>query len=187
LNPQIGWAVGYNGSILRTTNGGQNWIIQQTSVSLIYREIKFIDENYGWIVGYGTILRTSDGGISWHSNNYVTNNSLFSIHVLDSLTAWTVGSQGTILHTKNGGELVVSKKLISKVPVTIYPNPTNGILQIKTENKIEDIQLFDVAGRFIPVTLKADNTLELNKIIAGLYWVHIKTVDGIAIQKVVKQ
>jgi len=63
-----GWAVGhlYNvntGIILKTTNGGLNWISQVHSSSYWLSSVHFIDNNSGWVVGQnGTILKTITGG-----------------------------------------------------------------------------------------------------------------------------
>jgi hypothetical protein len=81
----------------------------------------------------------------------------------------------------------IENYVYSEKSTLLFPNPTSGDIQIKTEKKIEDVQLVDVAGRIVPCLLKADNRLDLNKFDSGLYWVHIKTVDGIVIQKVVRQ
>jgi len=56
-------AVGDGGTILRTTNGGINWISQSSGTTENFRGVSFTDVNNGTVVGdYGTILRTNNGG-----------------------------------------------------------------------------------------------------------------------------
>ncbi|MBM4158701.1 MAG: T9SS type A sorting domain-containing protein [Ignavibacteria bacterium] len=54
------------GGILKTTNSGQNWIIQPEPLIHQYNSISFIDNNTGIAVGpSGMILRTTNGGQNW--------------------------------------------------------------------------------------------------------------------------
>ena len=64
----LGWAVGHDSAILRTTNGGEswelvNWAPEEESPLL---DVWFSDAENGFAVGaYGSFYRTSDGGITW--------------------------------------------------------------------------------------------------------------------------
>lgn len=71
-NPNEGLACGYNGVVLKTTDGGTNWnqISIPTTDNLI--RISFWDDSVGLIAGgyiswpfYGIILRTTDFGDTW--------------------------------------------------------------------------------------------------------------------------
>ncbi|RCK71720.1 MAG: hypothetical protein IGBAC_0811 [Ignavibacteriae bacterium] len=74
LDKNYGWGLSHfisNGNyftkILKTTNGGENW------VSTVYPEpdklflsVFFFDSLYGWMCGdFGTVVSTQDGGVSW--------------------------------------------------------------------------------------------------------------------------
>lgn len=55
-------AVGESGVIKRTTDGGDTWSFQSCPTVSGLRDVGFVDENIGWIVGYeGTILKTVTG------------------------------------------------------------------------------------------------------------------------------
>jgi len=59
----VGIAVGVNGLILRTTNGGNNWNSQMSGVTSDLYSVHFTDHNNGAAVGQlGRILRTTNGG-----------------------------------------------------------------------------------------------------------------------------
>ncbi|NOS85992.1 MAG: T9SS type A sorting domain-containing protein [Ignavibacteria bacterium] len=64
INSETGW-LNTSNIIRKTTNGGLNWLAQNTnSNSIPANSIFFIDENHGWVVGdYGGIMRTTNGGI----------------------------------------------------------------------------------------------------------------------------
>ena len=62
-----GWAVGEDGTILATADGGQSWQRQASGTSTWLRAVQFLEDGRrGWAVGEdGTILATADGGQSW--------------------------------------------------------------------------------------------------------------------------
>jgi hypothetical protein len=63
-NKDNGTVVGYNGTIMRTTNGGENWVVQISGSGTMLTDVSFTDINTGTVVGnYGTILKTINGGI----------------------------------------------------------------------------------------------------------------------------
>jgi len=100
----IGWAVGENGTILRTTNGGTTWTLQTSGTTSILSGVSFTDSDNGIAVGGdGTILRTTNGGIDWNIQLSGTTENLFSISFSDVNNGTAVGSNGTILRTTNGG------------------------------------------------------------------------------------
>ena len=61
-----GWAVGMNGVILATTDGGVTWTVQNWGAAAWLYDVAFPDASRGWAVGSdGTIIATSDGGATW--------------------------------------------------------------------------------------------------------------------------
>ncbi len=99
-----GWAVGYGGVILATTNGGGTWTPQTSGTTNDLYGVSFADQNHGWAVGYnGTILATSNGGSTWTTQTSGTTNPLLAASFADSSHGWAVGGSGTILVTSNGG------------------------------------------------------------------------------------
>jgi photosystem II stability/assembly factor-like uncharacterized protein len=57
------WALGHNGTILRTKDGGATWALQSTGTSNELSGIFFVDAYNGWAVGEnGLILHTTTGG-----------------------------------------------------------------------------------------------------------------------------
>lgn len=69
-NENLGWAVGHDASILHTSDGGKNWIVQQFLPSLEkpFLDVIFNNGNEGIAIGaYGQFYRTMDGGSHWSS------------------------------------------------------------------------------------------------------------------------
>lgn len=86
IDPKNGWAVGKNATVLRTTDGGENWSpvpdldkliglpIESSNYNFGFNDIQFIDSEHGWMIGnfygrarsnIGGIFVTLDGGKSW--------------------------------------------------------------------------------------------------------------------------
>lgn len=101
-----GWAVGENGVILSTRNGGANWYEQQSGTDNTLRDVDFVDRRNGWAVGHnGTILYTNDGGRKWVAQNSGTSSRLEEVTFLDSQTGWIAGrSMFVFLRTTDGGQ-----------------------------------------------------------------------------------
>lgn len=108
IDSMTGWAVGGGGTILKSEDGGINWVLQHVlseDVDEALHSVYFADQNNGWIVGdAGTILKTTDGGDTWIYKLSSTSYELHSVHFIDIYTGWAVGCFGTILKTTNGGE-----------------------------------------------------------------------------------
>ncbi|MBP1682473.1 MAG: hypothetical protein H6Q27_36, partial [Ignavibacteriaceae bacterium] len=45
-----GWAAGEAGTIIRTTDGGDSWDIQNSTVQTFIMDIFFVDKNLGWAI-----------------------------------------------------------------------------------------------------------------------------------------
>lgn len=70
-DPLRGWAVGSDGVIIGTADGGGSWAVQESSVRSHLRGVHAISPARAWAVGLeGTVLLTSDAGRTWGRSNY---------------------------------------------------------------------------------------------------------------------
>ncbi len=70
-----GWAVGDEGVIWHTIDGGRNWERQPSGVRASLRSVHFLTPYFGWVAGreelpngggsVGCLLFTNDGGLKW--------------------------------------------------------------------------------------------------------------------------
>ena len=106
VNPDTGWAVSFR-TILRTTDGGENWIRQFDHGYATFSSVNFINARTGWTVGGssidGLIYHTSDGGENWIPQISEFSENLESVCFADANTGWAVGYKGAILHSSDGG------------------------------------------------------------------------------------
>lgn len=66
-DPNFGWACGYSGKVIRTTDGGKSWkgvVINGTNQ---LESIHFPSKLVGYTSGEGYIFRTTDGGTTWRN------------------------------------------------------------------------------------------------------------------------
>lgn len=67
LNNDTGFACGANGTILKTTDGGTNWVAKNSTVTDGFNLIRFVDNNVGYASGIhnGMLVKSIDGGETW--------------------------------------------------------------------------------------------------------------------------
>ena len=107
---QTGFVFGDHGTLLKTTNGGANWIQKPSGTSLGLWNSCFINENTGWVAGgtegggAGVLLKTTNTGETWiEQSTGITNMWYTGVSFLNSLTGFLIGDHGTILKTTNAG------------------------------------------------------------------------------------
>src|SRR5436190_163137 len=80
-----GTAVGENGTIVRTTDGGNSWVGQTSGTPNNLNAVSFTDANNGTAVSwYGIILRTTDGGANWVEQTSGTKSFLYGVSFTDA-------------------------------------------------------------------------------------------------------
>jgi len=74
------WAVGRNGTIIYSSNGGNSWSVQTSSVDTTLFDIDFSDSLRGLIAGNDIVLYTQNGGRNWYPANLVLPTPPILIH-----------------------------------------------------------------------------------------------------------
>lgn len=106
-NEQTGYIVGANNVIRKTTNGGLNWVSQNSSLigNFDLLCVYFVTPDIGWVCGTNNrIVYTNNGGANWSLQSTGSQtNILYSLHFINSSTGWVVGENGYMRRTVNGG------------------------------------------------------------------------------------
>lgn len=99
-----GWAVGTDGTIIHTNDGGTAWTSQTSGTTNDLFSVHFVNVSTGWVVGdEGIVLRTANGGTNWEAVASNTTDHLDDVFFLDETHAWIVGGTITVrFSTKTG-------------------------------------------------------------------------------------
>ncbi|MGE3805844.1 MAG: YCF48-related protein [Gemmataceae bacterium] len=96
-----GWAVGDEGVVWHTIDGGKNWERQPTGVRASLRSVHFLNPFTGWIAGReelpygagsrGVLLYTADGGLTWKHVHRNKLPGLNQVRFLDGKVGFVLG------------------------------------------------------------------------------------------------
>ncbi|MBI3977576.1 MAG: hypothetical protein HY331_05250 [Chloroflexi bacterium] len=122
VGPSVAWAVSQGGTIVKTIDGGANWITQTSGTTVTLGGITALDAANVWAVGEnGTILRTADGGTHWVVQPSGTTLGLNGLTVVGPGTAWAVGGDG-------GTKGTILKCCVRPTTSTTAPGTANDLL-----------------------------------------------------------
>ena len=73
---------------------------------------------------------------------------------------------------------------VATIKATIFPNPANTFVNIRTEEELQKVELFDLQGRLILQDLPVDGRLALDVLDhSGIYLIKIYTASGFALER----
>ncbi|MCX6310518.1 MAG: T9SS type A sorting domain-containing protein [Bacteroidetes bacterium] len=187
-NIDTGYAVGYYGLFVKSTDGGLNWT-QTTYPGSVTYDIHFFNGSKGFACGgngfnAGYVMQTSDGGASW-STAYSSTNTFGCMDFPSDTIGYVGGQNGTILKfsgTPNGITENLSQHLLS-----VYPNPTNGTVNINNTISGAKICLMNLSGQII-IQETAENVsmkMNLENVAAGIYFIEMENEGVRSVQKLI--
>jgi len=106
---EAGFAVGNDGLVSRTFDGGKSWYSSRISNVVedppfnLFRSVYFTDSLNGFITGdFGLFFQTTNGGSNWfHQKESIKH--FYDVSFLNESTGYTCGQSGAIMKTTNGG------------------------------------------------------------------------------------
>ncbi|MCS0631239.1 YCF48-related protein [Telluria mixta] len=106
--PGLVWAVGSNGKIARSGDGGRTWHLQPAAVRETLQDVAAWDAKHLVAVGnHGVVLITEDGGASWKNVDVPKSNianKLVRVKAFSDGSAWATGEAGSVLHSTDFGK-----------------------------------------------------------------------------------
>jgi len=122
VDDSIGYAVGTNGTIIKTVDGGDNWSDISIKIPEWLLSLYFFDKNHGFIVGTNSIIiSTADGGMSWKYQYLPYKVNFHGIFFSDRNNGWIVGGTpegyGILLKTTDSGTTWIP--VITDLPVEL--------------------------------------------------------------------
>jgi len=102
-NDSTGWALGEEGRIVKTTNGGVNWEVLNPLASIHPYSFDFTKPDKPWIADYYGLYKSTDSGYNWEQV-YIPDESGFGlVYFISELTGFLHSREGRMLKTTDGG------------------------------------------------------------------------------------
>ncbi|MEZ4924277.1 MAG: gliding motility-associated C-terminal domain-containing protein [Crocinitomicaceae bacterium] len=102
------WAVGENGLIRKSIDGGNTWSTNSISNYNELKDIHFFDANNGIAVGVGgLVISTADGGVNWSVNTSGVTTDLYQLDMISAGEAWVTGASGTIISSVADTDIII--------------------------------------------------------------------------------
>ena len=122
------------------------------------------------------------GSHNW-SNNAENNSDENTLIIHDETTAniYLQEFEKRWCELEIGGCISSEINDLISVEVSVFPNPSTGLVQVKSDLAIEKINLYMIDGKLISTT--TDTVLEIKT--KGIYFIKIVTEKGIALRKIV--
>lgn len=176
-DPMTGHAVGNNGIVLKTIDGGENWSSQTlVNDSTFFMDVYFINDDLGYALGIYAFAgnsrsswTTNDGGINWSKDPY----SFTSISFANDSLGYAV-QNGVIYKTSQAGNIGINENAASTL--NLFPNPISSgeFLHLENLKESETIEIYDASGRLV-IKRQYEGPFQLAKFKAGIYFLK---VDG---------
>jgi len=74
----------------------------------------------------------------------------------------------------------------STLVTTVYPNPTSDFLNIKSDQKISKIEIYDMSGKLVQTSKMNNEKVSVSKLPKGNYLLKIQTENGVVTSKFIK-
>ncbi|MCC6866371.1 MAG: T9SS type A sorting domain-containing protein [Ignavibacteria bacterium] len=103
-HPDTVYMSGNDGKIIRTINGGTNWVTVHSETGLQLWGLYFVNQQTGFASGStGRIMKTTNAGVNWFNLSSPTQTSLNSIYFINENTGFISGF-AIALKTTNQGD-----------------------------------------------------------------------------------
>ncbi|ASK29645.1 hypothetical protein CEY12_05790 [Chryseobacterium sp. T16E-39] len=84
------------------------------------------------------------------------------------------------------GTLGTSETAKSSAGISVFPNPVSDILTIKSKEKVNNAEIFDMSGKKVEATLTNDK-VDVRHLNSGSYIINIETKEGKKTEKFIKK
>ncbi|MCC7029450.1 MAG: T9SS type A sorting domain-containing protein, partial [Chitinophagaceae bacterium] len=146
-----------------------------------------LTESQSWIISSGTVLIKAGTNVKLdaNANSYVTLNPGFkadsgSVFIAQAYNGCTAGAPQLPNAKIFTGEAIAANEIV------LYPNPTNGMIHIRHDEKLTGIQVFDMVGKLVinqKCNGETETNIDLSTLPYGVY--HVKAAGSHSV-KVVK-
>lgn len=131
FNANVGFATSYS-YIYKTTNGGQTWLVPDSTAPGGGTCLKFYDQNHGIVFALGKFWRTIDGGSHWTASPSPVGHEITFIEYADLNMLIASSDGGVIFRSTDNGATWSGANYVSVNASGFYgvcfSNSTNGFM-----------------------------------------------------------
>ena len=182
----------YNNGITNISNLGLTnlktfWVGSQTNIDLI--DISDLTQVIDLRIEdcYVNSLNIKNGSVATYFSLFYTENIQYAC--VDDIPE---EYDETLAHMTQGivpvTDCILSiNEYITRTEVKLFPNPTNGQINFETKDKIEEFLIFNSIGQILFKNTFGDTSLDISHLRDGIYFLRIKTNNGLIFRKVIKK
>jgi hypothetical protein len=185
------------GRFAKSTNQGQNWTDVGSSSLYIFKTIfdpnnpnvLYASGDYSGVNDTIKIYKSTDLGDTWqvfYEEKFIDSDGVMDIHLFNNkLIVYTLVNGVYYLDLNNTAGI----KQHEFSQIIIYPNPSANYVYIKSDNRINSVNIVDVSGKLQYETSLANKEtfIDVANLTSGIYFIVIKTEDGHVIKKILKK
>ncbi|MBP2616722.1 T9SS type A sorting domain-containing protein [Chryseobacterium jejuense] len=158
------------------------------------KETEYLMRTFALLTNGTYTFLTNDSRIG---NNHIKPTiDSYEVEKLNGLLLRLILQRATLPECTNGiSNENINKKMETEiehqvdVKTVIFPNPTKGMIKIRTTNKIEELYIYDLAGKIIMRKENLEegkNTIDMTSHPQGIYLVRVRTNNNWETFKVIK-
>lgn len=154
--------------------------VDNSKIEFIFKNINLLSPATHPIGGHGNVLFKIKTLPTLHLGDEVVNNANiyfdYNAPILTNDARTTFGTLSNSVFIKDNS-------------VVVYPNPATSKINIKADNAIKSIEIYDVQGRILEIISgeSKESLIDLSNKSNGVYFLKISTNKGSKIEKVVKE
>lgn len=188
-NSQITFFLVYRDTIRNTTTGDEYTSIDTLPNSGPYPHC--LIQNFDLDLNLNYYNQSSKlGGISACSSaGYDDKGNLFMLYASGKdqyFDNFFINTQETNILARIGEETVGIRTHEKAIALSVYPNPTNSIVNVVTDEKIVSLRVVDASGRLVIDRTGGERSIDLSALQSGYYFMSIETDAGVVIKPIVK-
>ena len=75
----------------------------------------------------------------------------------------------------------------NEMDLTIFPNPTNEVINVMTSNDITRMTVFDITGETHSTHTQNSKSVNVSDLKTGIYFIEVRTTKGVSVKQFIKQ
>lgn len=179
-----------------TTDGGLTWQEDMNSATFLYPDFLSLHQSVNGRVFSGGVSQGMSEGVIFETpgdlSNWMYSSVDYAINSIDGYAdsiVFAVGDSGYIVTNVNPLTLSLNKNFIEISDAVLYPNPTSSILNISSSMLLNEenaqIKIVSLNGEIVS-QMKFNATIDLSSLHSGIYFLEIKTDNGMIRKKIIK-